>query len=96
MRLIHDAVCVSDGQNIESAPPASRKRLGFTHGLEWCAVAAVAAVAVAAIYRAYFVPQANQSELTKFAEFQMRVHMLAAESDPIERDVLCLPGSVGH
>ena len=52
-------------------------------------------MAVAAIYVAYFVPSKELAGLTTFSMSQVRVHQLEAQSDPINRDALCLPAAGG-
>jgi hypothetical protein len=75
------------------AGPANRERFGIVHWLECCTVAAVVVVATAAVYLAYCVPNQGQGGMTAFSVSQAWMRLLAAETDPIKRDALCLPAS---
>jgi len=67
-------------------------RIGFSRWLDGCATAAVVLLASAACYRA-FVATAPDDSLTMFSSLQKRAALLGEESDPVQRESMCIPFS---
>lgn len=62
----------------------------FLNWLEWSAALGVVLVACAAVYQ-IFIAAPGPSVPGMFSQYQQRATMLAAETDPIKRDSMCIP-----